>query len=197
MDEDGYEKFWSESHVSEDFDMSLRLQCIGYRIRLGAYQGDGFKEGVSLNVYDELARWEKYAYGCNELLFHPMRFWLVRGPFTPLFRRFVASNIPIHAKLTTMAYIFTYYALGAGWLMTVGNYFAMGWFAGYIDQFYLDSFSIYFSMIVIFSAFSNVALAVLRYRTGEKGLIESRKCSPFRYSFMRMDKSIVLLANIL
>lgn len=24
-DEDGYEKFWSESHVSEDFDMSLRL----------------------------------------------------------------------------------------------------------------------------------------------------------------------------
>jgi len=24
-DEDGYEKFWSESHVSEDFDMFLRL----------------------------------------------------------------------------------------------------------------------------------------------------------------------------
>ncbi|KAJ4346050.1 hypothetical protein N0V85_009781 [Neurospora sp. IMI 360204] len=23
--EDGYEKFWSESHVSEDFDMALRL----------------------------------------------------------------------------------------------------------------------------------------------------------------------------
>jgi Glycosyl transferase family group 2 len=31
-DEDGYEKFWSESHVSEDFDMSLRLQCAGYII---------------------------------------------------------------------------------------------------------------------------------------------------------------------
>lgn len=60
-DEDGYEKFWSESHVSEDFDMSLRLQCDGYIIRLAAWADQGFKEGVSLTVYDELARWEKYA----------------------------------------------------------------------------------------------------------------------------------------
>ncbi|KAH0061617.1 hypothetical protein KCU96_g20535, partial [Aureobasidium melanogenum] len=89
FDEDGYEKFWSESHVSEDFDMSLRLQCNGYIIRLGAWAGEGFKEGVSLTVYDELARWEKYAYGCNELLFNPMRMWIYKGPFTPLFREFL------------------------------------------------------------------------------------------------------------
>lgn len=61
--EDGhtFDKFWSEETVSEDFDMSLRLQSAGYIIRLASYQGDGFKEGVSLTVYDELARWEKYA----------------------------------------------------------------------------------------------------------------------------------------
>lgn len=98
MDEDGYEKFWSESHVSEDFDMSLRLQCDGYIIRLAAWAGDGFKEGVSLTVYDELARWEKYAYGCNELLFHPIRKWIYKGPFTPLFRRFLFSNISKHPQ---------------------------------------------------------------------------------------------------
>lgn len=46
--------------MSEDFDMSLRLQSVGYIIRLASYKGDGFKEGVSLTVYDELARWEKY-----------------------------------------------------------------------------------------------------------------------------------------
>lgn len=63
FDEDGYEKFWSESHVSEDFEMSLKLQCNGYIIRLAAWDQGGFKEGVSLTVYDELARWEKYAYG--------------------------------------------------------------------------------------------------------------------------------------
>jgi cellulose synthase/poly-beta-1,6-N-acetylglucosamine synthase-like glycosyltransferase len=55
-----HDKFWSEETVSEDFDMSLRLQSAGYIIRLASYQGDGFKEGVSLTVYDELARWEKY-----------------------------------------------------------------------------------------------------------------------------------------
>jgi hypothetical protein len=59
--DDEYEKFWSEETVSEDFDMSLRLQSEGYTIRLASYKGDGFKEGVSLTVYDELARWEKYA----------------------------------------------------------------------------------------------------------------------------------------
>lgn len=105
MDEDGYEKFWSESHVSEDFDMSLRLQCDGYIIRLAAWAGEGFKEGVSLTVYDELARWEKYAYGCNELLFHPIRKWIYKGPFTPLFRRFLFSNIRFTSKITIVSYI--------------------------------------------------------------------------------------------
>lgn len=57
---DNYEKYWSEETVSEDFDMSLRLQAGGYIVRLGSYKKDGYKEGVSLTVYDELARWEKY-----------------------------------------------------------------------------------------------------------------------------------------
>ena len=141
-DEDGYEKFWSESHVSEDFDMSLRLQCNGYIIRLAAWAGDGFKEGVSLTVYDELARWEKYAYGCNELLFHPIRTWLWRGPFTPLFRRFLFSNIRFTSKITVISYIGTYYAIGAAWIMTAANYFIMGWFNGYLDKYYVDSWKV-------------------------------------------------------
>lgn len=105
VDEDNYEKFWSESHVSEDFDMSLRLQVAGYVIRLAAWAGDGFKEGVSLTVYDELARWEKYAYGCNELLWNPIRTWLWRGPFTPLFRKFLASNARFTYKISIISYI--------------------------------------------------------------------------------------------
>jgi hypothetical protein len=56
---DNWIKYWSENTVSEDFDMSLRLQCEGYSVRLAAYKGDGYKEGVSLTVYDELNRWEK------------------------------------------------------------------------------------------------------------------------------------------
>ncbi|TVY55817.1 hypothetical protein LCER1_G005121 [Lachnellula cervina] len=170
-DEDGYDKFWSESHVSEDFDMSLRLQISGYIIRLAAYAADGFKEGVSITVYDEIARWEKYAFGCNELLFHPFRFWVTRGPFTPLFRKFLTSNIPVTSKITIMSYIGTYYAIGAAWILTLFNYFLIGWFNGELDHYYLDSFRVYFSLILVFSGLGNVALAILRYRLSEKSLL--------------------------
>ncbi|KAK5991127.1 hypothetical protein PT974_09405 [Cladobotryum mycophilum] len=171
QDEDGYDKFWSESHVSEDFDMSLRLQVNGYIIRLAAWAGEGFKEGVSLTVYDELARWEKYAYGCNELLFHPIRTWLWRGPFTPLFRRFLFSNIRFTSKITVISYIGTYYAIGAAWVMTAANYFLMGWFNGYLDKYYVDSWQVWFSIIIVFNGLGNIALAVMRYRVGERGLL--------------------------
>lgn len=170
-DEDGYEKFWSESHVSEDFDMSLRLQCSGYIIRLAAWAGEGFKEGVSLTVYDELARWEKYAYGCNELLFHPIRKWIWKGPFTPLFRRFLFSNIRFTSKVTIISYIGTYYAIGAAWIMTSVNYFIMGWFNGYLDKYYIDSWQVWFSIIIVFNGLGNIALAIMRYRVGERTLM--------------------------
>ena len=172
-DEDGYEKFWSESHVSEDFDMALRLQCLGFTIRFGAYTGEGFKEGVSLTVYDELARWEKYAYGCNELIFHPLRNWLRRGPFTPLFRSFLTSNMRFTSKLTIISYIGTYYAIGAAWILTLANFFIIGFMQGtpYLSKFYLDSFKIWFSLVIVFNALGNVALAAYRYRIGESGFI--------------------------
>lgn len=171
MDADGYEKFWSESHVSEDFDMSLRLQCDGYTIRLASWAGEGFKEGVSLTVYDELARWEKYAYGCNELLFHPMRHWLTRGPFTPLFRKFIASGIPTTSKITVISYIGTYYAIASAWILTSVNYFLKGWFAADLDKYYLDSWQVWFSIVVVFNCLGTVGLAAMRYRTRERTLV--------------------------
>lgn len=155
--------------------MALRLQVDGYIIRLGSYTGDGFKEGVSLTVYDELSRWEKYAYGCNELLFNPFRLWFTRGPFTPLFRKFLGSNIRITSKITIMAYIGTYYAIGAAWILTLANYFLIGWFEGYLDKYYLDSFKVYFSLIIVFSALGNVSLAIMRYRIGQQGLFRGCK----------------------
>ena len=168
IDEDGYDKFWSESHVSEDFDMSLRLQCDGYIIRLAAWAGAGFKEGVSLTVYDELARWEKYAYGCNELLFHPIRKWIYKGPFTDLFRRFLFSNIRFTSKITIISYIGTYYAIGAAWIMTLANYFAVGWYNGYLDKYYIDSWKVWFSIVIVFNGLGNISLAIMRYRIGER-----------------------------
>lgn len=175
VDEDGYEKFWSESHVSEDFDMSLRLQCNGFIIRLAGWAGEGFKEGVSLTVYDELARWEKYAFGCNELLFHPMRMWIWKGPFTPLFRRFLFSNIRFTSKITIISYIGTYYAIGAAWIMTTANYLAIGWFNGYLDKYYIDSWQVWFSIVIVFNGLGNIALAAMRYRDDKGGFFANCK----------------------
>lgn len=69
---DGLTKYWSDSHVSEDFDIALRIQIAGMTCRLATYHNGGFQEGVSLTIYDELNRWEKYSYGCNELVFNPL-----------------------------------------------------------------------------------------------------------------------------
>ena len=185
---DQREKYWSEATVSEDFDMALRLQTHEYTVRLAAYSGDGFKEGVSLTVYDELARWEKYAYGCNELIFHPLRHWLSRGPITPLFYKFLKSDIPFSSKLTIMAYIGTYYALASAWLLTVLNYFLIGFFNGYLDQYYIDSFEIYFSIVTVFIALGSASFAILRYRIKEKSLfgafIENIKWVPLLTIFL-------------
>ncbi|CAK7566161.1 MAG: hypothetical protein SEPTF4163_004097 [Sporothrix epigloea] len=163
--------------------MSLRLQCEGYIIRLAAWAGDGFKEGVSLTVYDELARWEKYAYGCNELLFHPIRTWLWRGPFTALFRKFLFSKIRFTSKITVLSYVGTYYAIAAAWLMTTVNYFLMGWFNGYLDKYYVDSWKVWFSIILVFNGLGNVALAIMRYRVGERSFIRAL-IENFKWTFL-------------
>ncbi|KAK4938003.1 hypothetical protein LTR10_021492 [Elasticomyces elasticus] len=171
--EDGVEKFWAENTVSEDFDMALRLQGLGYIIRFSTYCGDGFKEGVSLTVYDELSRWEKYAYGCAELVFQPFRYWLTRGPLTKLCRRFLTSPMSLMAKITIMSYVGTYFAIASAWPLTLMNYFLIGWFNGHIDQAYIDSFKIYFGIIVVFQGLGIVSLAVLRYRVENRSLFGS------------------------
>ncbi len=149
--EDNTTKFWSDSHVSEDFDISLRLQIQKFVVRLASYHHGGFKEGVSLTVYDELARWEKYAYGCNELVFHPFYKWPYKGPFTRLFLRFLWSDIKITSKITILAYIFTYYAIAAALPLTLANYLMVGWIQDQIDQFYLASWKIFVGMLVVFN----------------------------------------------
>lgn len=169
---DNREKYWSESTVSEDFDMALRLQTAGYLVRLGGYAGDGFKEGVSLTVYDELARWEKYAYGCNELIFYPVTQWLRpgKGFITPLFRRFLFSRMPLPSKFTICAYVGTYYAIGASLPLAFTNYLILGWYNGALDHYYLPSFTIFLSLVCVFTVLGNISLAVLRYRTSEKNI---------------------------
>ena len=44
-----------------------------------------------------------------------------------------------------------------------------GWFNGYLDKYYLDSWKVWFSIIIVFNGLGNLALATMRYRIGAKG----------------------------
>ena len=77
------------------------------------------------------------------------------------------------AKITIMSYIGTYYAIGSAWALTLMNYFLIGWFNGYLDHYYVDSFKIYFSIVIVFQALGTVSLAILRYRTEGRSLFGS------------------------
>ncbi|KAJ6567737.1 glycosyl transferase family group 2-domain-containing protein [Mycena vulgaris] len=168
---DGKEKIWSESNVSEDFDMALRLLLRGYIIRWATYSNGGFKEGVSLTVDDELNRWQKYAYGCSELLFHPLIQWWRRGPVTSQIHKFLwCKAAPMHYKISMMAYMFSYYGIAASVTIGVLNYVLLG-FEFSVDGFYIPSFEIWLACTVVFFGTGTVGYTLLEYRLGHKELI--------------------------
>ncbi|KAF7338492.1 Glyco-trans-2-like domain-containing protein [Mycena venus] len=168
---DGKEKIWSESNVSEDFDMALRLLLRGYIIRWATYSKGGFKEGVSLTVDDELNRWQKYAYGCSELLFHPLIQWWRRGPVTAQIHKFLwCKAAPMHYKISMMAYMFSYYGIAASVTIGVLNYVLLG-FEFPVDGFYIPSFEIWLACTTVFFGTGTVGYTLLEYRLGHKELI--------------------------
>ncbi|KAH7033405.1 glycosyl transferase family group 2-domain-containing protein [Microdochium trichocladiopsis] len=171
--ETGFVTYWSESHVSEDFEISLKVQTNGNVVRLASYHGDGFKEGVSLTIYDELARWEKYSFGCNELMFNPMRSWITKGPFTKIFRTFIWADMPLTSKITIFGYIASYYSIASSLPLTILNYFLVGWFVDDLDKFYLQSFNVLLSIVFVFNGLGTVCRAILFYRTGEKPFVRA------------------------
>jgi hypothetical protein len=195
--------YWSEHHVSEDFDIALRLQIKGNIVRLASYHGEEFKEGVSLTIHDEIARWQKYGYGVSEMIFHPLHRWVYKGPFTSLFYTFLGSNMPWSSKLSILAYMCSYFALASALLLSLINYCLIGWFRDDLSSCYLTSWNVLMSLIVVFNILGQVALALLRYRTGEKSLLgslaENFKWSPLMTVFfggVAFHISLALLAHL-
>ncbi|KAJ9112325.1 hypothetical protein QFC19_000745 [Naganishia cerealis] len=168
--DDGITKQWNESCVSEDFDLSLRIQMKGWTMRWASYTNGGFQEGVSLTAVDELNRWQKYAYGCSEMLFNPISKWFSRGPINKLFRLFVWSHIPIHSKISTLAYISSYYAIACAFPLSTVNWILIGLFRDSLDLFYLQSWDVFLTCVVIFCGLSNISSAIFQYRLKQNSL---------------------------
>ncbi|KAF8065367.1 glycosyl transferase family group 2-domain-containing protein [Lyophyllum atratum] len=199
---DGGKKQWSEANVSEDFDLALRLLLKGYTLRWATYSEGGFKEGVSLTVVDELARWQKYAYGCNEIIFNPLVKWWSHGPISPQLRGFVWSRAPVHYKIGMMSYMFSYYGIAAATIGSILNYLLLG-LAPQLDRFYLHSFEILLACTVVFPGVGNLGYTLLEYRLGHRNfigaLVENLRWVPFFLFFfggLSIHLSTALLAHL-
>ncbi|KAF8908094.1 glycosyl transferase family group 2-domain-containing protein [Gymnopilus junonius] len=178
---DGKEKVWSETNVSEDFDMALRLILKGYIIRWANYSKGAFKEGVSLSVDDELNRWQKYSYGCNELLFNPLIQWWRKGPINRQIHKFLWSSAPFHYKISMMAY-----GIAGSITISMINYVLLG-FQFPVDGFFMHSFEIFLATTVVFWGSGTVGFTLLEYRLGHKklfyALLENLLWIPFFFFF--------------
>ncbi|KAJ7082932.1 glycosyl transferase family group 2-domain-containing protein [Mycena belliarum] len=200
--DDGKRKQWSESNVSEDFDLALRLLLGGYTLRWATYSEGGFKEGVSLTVQDELARWQKYAYGCDEIIFNPLIRWWRSGPISAQLRGFVWSIAPVHYKIGMMSYMFSYYGIAAATVGSIMNYLLLG-IGPDIDRFYLHSFEILLACTVVFPGLGNLGFTLLEYRIGHRNffsaLIENLRWIPFFLFFfggLAIHLSTAILAHL-
>jgi hypothetical protein len=118
----------------------------------------------------QLNRWQKYGYGCSELLFNPFRQWFTKGPITKLFHSFVWADIPLHSKISVLAYISSYYAIACAMLLSLLNWVLIGLFNDSVDLFYLQSWQVFLTCIVVFCGLSNVSSAIFQYRLNTNSL---------------------------
>lgn len=166
-------QIFSSQHVSEDYELAMRLQMAGYCVRWATYSNQAFREGVSLNPTDEKARWQKYAFGACEILFNPFVRWY-KGPFTSLFWRFMWSrNVRTAGKLSMLSYLFSYFALGVSLPLTVLMTVIQGLFWPTLDTSFKPVFDTWISVMVVFNFAGAIGLVTVRARAGHSTLLQS------------------------
>jgi cellulose synthase/poly-beta-1,6-N-acetylglucosamine synthase-like glycosyltransferase len=116
-DEDGLKKYWNEKRVSEDFDMSMALQSLGYIGRYIDFAGYEFAEGVTRNFDEEVKKLSKFGCGASEMIFHPIRDWFRKGILTPQIKQYLTSDTPLSAKTSMMKYLFSYFGIASVFVM--------------------------------------------------------------------------------
>merc|ERR1712232_376519 len=105
-------EYWSESHVSEDFELMIQLYNLGYMGRYIAFPDCEFQEGVTRTFDEEATRHRKFSLGAHELMFNPWKDLLGHGIFTDLFRNFLTCDLPSYYKIYLAAYLQSYVAGG-------------------------------------------------------------------------------------
>jgi hypothetical protein len=63
LQDQGSTEYWSENHVSEDFELMIHLYNLGFNGRYIAYPDCEFQEGVTRTFDEEAGRHRKFALG--------------------------------------------------------------------------------------------------------------------------------------
>jgi len=106
-------EYWSENHVSEDFELMIHLYNLGFNGRYIAYPNCEFQEGITRTFDEEAGRHRKFALGAHELVFNSFQDMIGHGIFTPSFRTFLTCDIPSYYKIFLTAYLCSYTSGGA------------------------------------------------------------------------------------
>lgn len=160
-------QLFSEEHVSEDFELSMRLQDSGYICRylthIAQYR---FEEGVTLNPIDEIVRLQKYAYGISELIIVPFSCWFSQGILGATFKRYLlSSQISIITKYNVLGYMGTYLAVAIAPIIVSIHYFAY-FYCSYWRNIIVNSEHVLFGCISVFTIITPLATICLRLKLG-------------------------------
>lgn len=112
----------------------------------------------------------RYAYGCSEIVFNPLRYWFTRGPLSKLFRTFIASDVNTSYKIATLSYLSTYYALAVSFPVTIIVFVAQGLFLPYLDPIFLPSFDVLVTVTLVFTLAGGLGLVTARARSGHASI---------------------------
>jgi hypothetical protein len=114
-------EYWSENHVSEDFELMIHLYNLGFNGRYCAYPDCEFQEGITRTFDEEAGRHRKFALGAHELVFNPFQDMIGHGIFTSLFRTFLTCDIPSYYKIFLTAYLCSYTSGGCYLIVFVAS----------------------------------------------------------------------------
>jgi hypothetical protein len=144
-----YIEYWNENGVSEDFSLSLDLYIKGYYGKY-IYFDYGFKEGVTLNIDDEIVKFSKYAFGVNEIMFYPINRWHIDGILSSRIIQFIMTKkIQFHIKLSILSYIGIYYSMATSPLISFINFYLFDFNTKNIIKNIITTVIIFFILTII------------------------------------------------
>jgi hypothetical protein len=162
---DKRQKFWSEDHVSEDFDLYIRLASINEFGRYDMYTGDEFQEGVSLAYVDEVIKFRKFAYGACELVFNRFNEWFTKGPINRNYIDYLHSkHIKWYQKVSMSMYMSSFFAMASAFPLAMLEGVCAIVKPDIHDKYMVRTFDIMLTCTFIFGLISTFGNIILQWR---------------------------------